>query len=354
MSAEEKLESNLANVENNSLNSDEILTEETNKSESKVVLNESFKLNEKIDFLGQKRILIDTNSSKSVLQLARKNRVVHEYYKELLKNDYILYFHQGTISKFYKRQFVHELFKRKDLIKYKDVYYTLDHPEGRKINDKVDKKLIVIFTCMPNKEDYDSPLMPRRMFPKFFNGIERSLVKHVYTMRIMDLNTSHGSHYISTTNFPTYEEEIQEAILKVQEELGIEKQNIVFYGGSKGGTGVIFHGAAMNVKTLAVDPILSTGGKLEFNDRRFLKGLRRADLIPDINENLNKTNEFKKFVICSENSEPYFEVTNTIDQGKVTLLNMQDDNIKTHPDVSRNSVPEQLAILNNLRTGNLW
>ncbi|PNZ39170.1 hypothetical protein CD150_13025, partial [Staphylococcus ureilyticus] len=104
--------------------------------------------------------------------------------------------------------YVEELFQRKDLIKSNDIFYTLDKPIDRKVNNEVPKKLLVIFTCMPNSSDYDSSLMPKRMFPKFFNGIERSLVKNVYTMRIMDLNVSHGSHYISTSNFPDYEKNI--------------------------------------------------------------------------------------------------------------------------------------------------
>src|SRR5699024_4504068 len=153
-----------------------------------------------------------------------------------LKNDYILYFHEGTISKFYKRKFVNELFQRKDLKKYNDLFYTLDKPIGRKLNNKAPKKLLIIFTCMPNLNEYDSSLMPKRMFHKFFDGIERSLVKNVYTMRIMDLNVSHGSQYISTSNYPEYEKDIQNSILSVKEQLGIEDENIVLYGGSKGGT----------------------------------------------------------------------------------------------------------------------
>ena len=92
------------------------------------------------------------------------------------------------------------------LIRHKDTFYTIDEPANKKLNDEVPKKLLVIFTCMPDAKRYDSSLIPNRMFPKFFDGIERSLVKNVYTLRIMDLNVSHGLHYISTTNHPEYEE----------------------------------------------------------------------------------------------------------------------------------------------------
>ncbi len=201
--------------------------------------------------------------------------------------------------------------------------------------------------CQANQK-YDNSLMPNRMFPIFFNGIERNLVKNVYTMRIMDLNCSHGSHYISTTNYPTFEKEIQEAILNVQNQLGIEKENIILYGFSKGATGALYHGSALDLKTLSVDPILSIGGKLEQNDRRFLKGLRREHLVPDINKYLNISNEFKKYVICSEQVELYYEITSLLESEKIKMLNFIDPHIKYHPDISRNTVPEQLAILNKL------
>ncbi|MEB6215592.1 hypothetical protein BUZ94_08420 [Mammaliicoccus sciuri] len=322
--------------------------------ELEVVAKDVYDLKDKIVFDGRKRILINTESNKNLLQLARKDKELHEKYKELLANDYVLYFHQKGISKFYKREHVGELFQRKDLKQHKGVFYTLDNPVGRKLNTQTEKKLIVIFSCMPDAKRYDSALMPNRMFPMFFKGIERNLVKNLYTMRVMDLNCSHGSHYISTTNYPDFELDIQNAIKKVKEELGIEDKNIVLYGFSKGATGAIFHASAMDLKCLAVDPILSIGGELEQNDRRFLKGLRRENIVPDINENLEVSNNQKKFVICSELVEKYYEYSNTLTKDKVNLINVLDDHIKYHPDISRNTVPEQFAIINNLFSENTY
>ncbi|AID00578.1 hypothetical protein BE24_00205 [Staphylococcus xylosus] len=310
-----------------------------------------YRINEPIDFNNDKRILIDTESNLNYLEMVRKNPELHEQYKTLLKNDYILYFHQGTISKFYKRKHVKELFQRKDLKQFRDLFYTLDEPEGRKVNENVPKKLLVIFTCMPNLQEYDSALMPKRMFPKFFDGIERSLVKNVYTMRIMDLNVSHGSHYISTTNYPEYEEDVQDAIRYAASNLGVEDENVVLYGGSKGGTGALYHGAALDFKTVAVDPIVNIGGNLAQNDRRFMKGLRKEDLVPSIEQHLKQSNDAKKYVICCDNVKYYFDETNRIDNQLINKINLDDDMVVNHPDVSRNSVPEQLMLLNGLLLG---
>ena len=106
----------------------------------------------------------------------------------------------------------------------------------------------------------------------------------------------------------------------------------------------------MDYKTLAVDPILNIGGKLYGNDRRLLKGLRKEDLVPDINNNVAKSNLFDKIIICSENVSNYYEQVLRIDSDSIRVLNMPDDMITSHPQVSPNTVPEQLMILNMLLT----
>ncbi|MCD8769769.1 accessory Sec system protein Asp2 [Mammaliicoccus sciuri] len=312
---------------------------------------EKYNLNEKITFKDQEKIWVNTNSEKNILQLARKNTNVMEIYKELIKNDYILYLHKDKISRFCKREHVQHLFKGLDLKKYNNIYYRLHKPQGRKVNDKTPKKLIVIFARMPGADMYDNAKIPERMFPPSFTNIERSLVKNVYIMRIMDLNVSHGSFYVNTINNPTYEEDIQSAIKYTMNEIGIEKENVVLYGFSRGGSGALYHGALNDFKTLAVDPLLNIGGKLSSNNRRLLLGLRKDDVTPDINSYLDKSNELKKVIICCENITLYYEQIKKIDNKKVMIINMKDDKITSHPEVSPNTVPEQLMILNNLLSG---
>ena len=137
---------------------------------------EIFNLNEKIKFEDQERIFINTNSEKNLLELSRKNEELKEKYKELLKNDYILYLHKDMISKFCKREKVNKLFtKEHNFQQHKDVFYRLKAPQGRKVNDKVAKKLLVIFAKMPGAEQYDSAKIPHRMLPPFFEDIERNI-----------------------------------------------------------------------------------------------------------------------------------------------------------------------------------
>ncbi|MGO2099655.1 MAG: XcbB/CpsF family capsular polysaccharide biosynthesis protein [Vagococcus salmoninarum] len=295
-----------------------------------------------------KRVIVKTNTSQNLIQLARTDPDAYRIYKDLLKNDYILYLHSDGESKLYKRTFIHELWKRKDLISEGNLYYTLDEPQNTKLNKQnYQPKLLVIFTCMPDSESYDSSLTTDRMFPKFFNGIERSLIKNVYIMRIMDLNCSHGSHYINTVNNSWMEEEVVSAITSVKEKLNITLDDITLYGASKGGSGSLYFGAKMDCKCLSVDPIISLE---EYNekDTHFLKDLRVVDISTAINDNLQQHSQRKKFLIGSENVKFNFSKISTIVGENLTIINEKDEHIITHADVSRNTVPIQLMLLNYL------
>lgn len=305
-------------------------------------------LDDEYEILNTKVVEVILNSEKNIIELARKNEDAYHLYKDLLANDYILYFHTEGISKLYKRSYVKELWRRNDLMQQGSSFYTLDEPKDKKDNKSEDnKKLLVIFTCMPAADVYDNYLMTDRMFPKFFNGIERSLVKNVHTMRIMDLNCSHGSHYINSTNNHDLETDISNAIHRVKDELGIEEDDIVLYGASKGGTGSLYYGAKLDLKCLAIDPIISLG---EYNvkDDHFLKGLRKEDISEDINNNLSKQSTKEKHIIGSENVEFNFSMISKIQGNNINKINRVDEHIKSHPDVSRNSIPEQLMLLNKM------
>src|SRR5699024_10112660 len=70
--------------------------------------------------------------------------------------------------------------------------------------------------------------------------------------------------------------------------------------------------------------------------------------IPTINSSVKENNQSAKFVICSENSKKYYNEIIRLDNKYFNILNMNDDNINTHPEVSQNTVPEQLMLINIL------
>jgi len=309
--------------------------------------NRVYNLDDQISFDNSKQILINTGHDQNMIQLVKNDKKAYELYKTLLENDYVLYGHEDHISKFYKREHVSELSQMDNLIHYNGVFYTIEEPSGRKVNELIPKRLLVLFTCMPGTDYYSSSLIDR-MFPRFFDGIEKNLVKNLYVMRFMDLNCSHGSHYVNTINFNDYETAIQNAILKVISNLDINKENVVLYGASKGGTGALLHGSALDIKALAVDPILHLGEYNNKNDLHFLKNMRDEDVTHKINHYLNDCKSNDKYIICSRNVKFNYEQIQNINKDKIKIMEMVDDMITSHPEVSRNPVPEQLMILNML------
>src|SRR5699024_6917802 len=72
--------------------------------------------------------------------------------------------------------------------------------------------------------------------------------------------------------------------------------------------------------------------------------------IPTINSSVKENNQSAKFVICSENSKKYYNEIIRLDNKYFNILNMNDDNITTHPEVSQNTVLEQFMLRNMILT----
>lgn len=299
----------------------------------------------------KEKVVVETFQTDNLLMLAQKFKNTEKMYQELLKNDFILYFHEKDQSYFCKRYLFEHLWKRKDLIKEGSLFFTIDEQNENKMTTLQRKKLLVIFSCMPTMEKYNSHTAAERCFVPFFPSIARSLVKDVLIMRIMDLNLSHGSHYISTENYPEMENDIQNAIKKVAFDHLIDVEDIVLYGISKGGTGALYHGALADYNVLAVDPILSVEEYNQDGNQHFLKNLRRIDLTDDLNRNLEKCSR-KKIIISNENITFNYKKINELTVDKVNLVSIQDNTVNHHTELSKNTIPEQLSLLNGLFSEN--
>jgi len=185
------------------------------------------------------------------------------------------------------------------------------------------------------------------MLPDFFMTIDKYLVKNVHILRIMDLNLSHGSHYCNTINYTTMENDIQSCIKHIQSKLNIENENTVLYGVSKGGTGAILHGSALDLKLLAVDPIIDLA-EYNMSDDHFLKGFRKENLSSQIQKNLLTLDTNEKFIFCSQIIKFNYNALQDIKSSQVKKIDIVDNNITHHNNLSKNCVPQQLMILNKL------
>lgn len=108
---------------------------ENNKTIQRIYIDEVYEL------LNTRVVEVVLKTDKNIIQVSRDNKKVYDLYKNLLQNDYVLYYHANGISRLYKREFIHELWKRKDLYKQGDLFYTLDSPQDKKVNSSEKSKI---------------------------------------------------------------------------------------------------------------------------------------------------------------------------------------------------------------------
>ncbi|MDG6136751.1 XcbB/CpsF family capsular polysaccharide biosynthesis protein [Lactococcus petauri] len=293
------------------------------------------------------KIALDLKDKRNILELSKENSMVYEIYKDLLSHDYMFYFQSGTKSYFIKRKLIKNIWKRNDLMQYGDLFYTIEQPLENKIHSVTPMRLIVVFSSVTS-ENYYSPNIGIRCFTKNFSSIQKSVLKNTMVMRIMDLNLSHGSHYINTDNYPNFEEDVQESIIKVMLQYGIHKDNVVFYGASGGGTGALYHSLLGDYNSVCVDPVISLA---EYNntmgDKYFIKGLRKESILEDIEKLLNRDLCYKKIIIGSPAIPFNYRLYSKLIGEVIDIFDIFDESVKFTSDVSLGCILEQVTLINN-------
>lgn len=314
---------------------------ETNNKLLNIVYSESI-----IDY-NYEKIVVDLKDKRNILELSKNNYKVYEIYKELISHDFMFYFHSGNKSYFIKRKLIKNIWKRNDLVQYGDLFYTIEKPLENRTNSWSPLRLIVMFSSMTDDEYY-SPNIGLRCFTKNFPSIQKSIVKNTMIMRIMDLNLSHGSHYINTDNYPNFENDVQESIINVMSQYNIHKDDVVLYGGSKGGTGALYHSLLGDYNSISIDPIISL---LEYNemmkDSHYLKGLRKESILEDLKELSRKDLDYGKIIIGSPAIPFNYRLFSQLKNDNIKIQDIFDESIKSHPDISLSCISEQVTYLNN-------
>lgn len=314
---------------------------ETNNKLLNIVYSESI-----IDY-NYEKIVVDLKDKRNILELSKNNYKVYEIYKELISHDFMFYFHSGNKSYFIKRKLIKNIWKRNDLVQYGDLFYTIEKPLENRTNSWSPLRLIVMFSSM-TADEYYSPNIGLRCFTKNFPSIQKSIVKNTMIMRIMDLNLSHGSHYINTDNYPNFENDVQESIINVMSQYNIHKDDVVLYGGSKGGTGALYHSLLGDYNSISIDPIISL---LEYNemmkDSHYLKGLRKESILEDLKELSCKDLDYGKIIIGSPAIPFNYRLFSQLKNNNIKIQDIFDESIKSHPDISSSCISEQVTYLNN-------
>lgn len=313
--------------------------------------------NQKIPNGNFDKVIINLKSKRNIIQLARSEKKFYDLYINMLQKDYMFYMHTNEKSYFIKRKLLSTIWQRTDLNQYGDLFYSIEDTPVERMNRLAPRRMVVIFSSMPAASDYFSPNIGTRCFYKNFPSLPKHVIKNTIIMRIMDANLSHGSHYISTPNYPNFEAEVQGAIKQAMEEYAIDKDDVVLYGGSKGGTGALYHGLLGDYKVVAVDPIISLKEYSELDDdSHFLKLFREPSLegkLKELAENPELVNE--KLIIGSPTVIFNYRIYSKLANQQIKIMDIFDSGIKVHADVAKYSNIEQVTAINNflLQSANL-
>lgn len=297
-------------------------------------------------YLQYDKLVIDVKKNESLLWLAKNAKIYYNIYQKLLNHNYMLYMHTGRKSYFIKRHLLKHIWQRTDLIQCGELFYTIEDSLPEKKNRLAPNRLVIVFFSYPEEEEYYSPNIGVRCFTKNVPSLPQHLVKNTKIMRIMDANLSHGSCYMNTKNYPTFESDVQTAIEEVMKKYKVNKEDVVLYGN---GTGALYHALLGDYKCVCIDPIINIKEyDRSINDSHFYRNGDVEDLVPKLKQLVKKCQQ-KKVIIGFPhiifNNEFYFQSTN---KKIIDLVPIFDTAMKEHRDIVPNSIVEQMTSINEL------
>ena len=331
--------------------------------ELKIVLTEEM-LKEPLDFeLPTQTLYIDRSKvgdikerGHNLIGFARREKRATELIVKLASNGFFLVSSLAGNSKFEKFTTAKEFqsnIKVKNLQIYNNIYYTLEKP----LLNFAPNRLIVIFSSVADRA-FNADIAVRNFFTNF-GTISKYIPQNSYILRIADVGGVIGNFYMNTTFSNTIEDDIQGLLKYILKSNNIDKNSVVLYGGSKGGTAALYHGILGKYKAVAVDPIVSDEYHEQHSkDSHFTKQYGEYRIYPKTKQDkfttLMKTNDISENIniIYSEQS-PIYEAINSIikendKDNKINYINVCHPQIKTHPDVAAKTINILMLVINNL------
>lgn len=331
--------------------------------ELKIVLTED-NINQKLEFkLPTKTLYIDRSKvgninerKHNLIGFSRREKNITELIVRLSSNGFFLV-HSGngisTFKKFTNAEEFKSNIKVDNLEIYNNIYYTLEKP----ILKFGKNRLIVIFSSVADRA-FHADISIRNFFSNF-GTISKYIPQNSYVLRIADIGGIIGSFYMNTTFSNSIEDDIQGLLKFILESLNINKENMILYGGSKGGTASLYHGILGGYKSIAVDPIVSDEYHEQFSrDSHFTKQYGKYKVYPQSKQekftSLMKMNIIPKNIniIYSQQSPIYGAINHIIrdndKENKINYLNVCHPMIKTHPDVASKTINILMLVMNNL------
>ena len=334
--------------------------------ELKVLLTEEM-LKKTLDFeLPTQTLYIDRSGvgdikerEHNLIGFSRREESVNELVVKLASKGFFLVSSLNGNSRFEKFTTAKEFktnIKVDNLQIYNGLYYTLEKP----LLEFASNRLIVVFSSVADRA-FNADVSIRNFFTNF-GTISKYIPQNSYVLRIGDIGGIIGSFYMNTTFSNTIEEDIQGLLKSILESNSIAKEDVVLYGGSKGGTSALYHGVLGGYKCVAVDPIVSdTYHEESSGDSHFTKEYGGYRIYPQTKQdkfrNLMKITAIPDNIniIYSEQSPVYGAINSIIKENdlgqKIKYLNVCHPKIKTHPDVAAKTINILMLVMNNLFYG---
>ena len=294
----------------------------------------------------------DKVDGESIITLARKDPATKEKLVEMANAGFHLYVLRDGVSSMVHHRRIRTLWRNvisgEIAVDGNDIFYKLEAASG-----VGEPRLLVVFSAIAATM-YTPSLM--RHFEQNFATIGKYVPKNTHILRIADFGGVVGSFYLNSNALPRNEEYIHDRIAAIAAKLGVASENILLYGNSKGGTAAAFYAMRHGWRGVAVDPILSdehyikNHRDLHFTEGTFpaTKQARFAELVQAVHP------EVRLSVICSSRSPQFPYIDETLIsrfRDRFLFLNSENAEIRTHPDVGRQTLPHTLAQINRHLAG---
>lgn len=289
----------------------------------------------------------DERMKHNIYGLARSEAKVKSLVEQFSNLGFYLVAHKNGISTFY-RYGAKELFdalvlKSEKYKRYGEIYYSLDYPDfGVKPS-----RLLVVFSSVADFS-YNADI-ERRCFFKNFTTISKYVPYDTIVVRVSDFGGVVGNFYLNSNYSNEIESDIQKLLYDLEGMTGVKKENTILYGGSKGGTGALYHGLKGGYYFVAVDPIVSDEHYEEkHNDRHFTKNTFPVTKKDKFDNLLLECEKTKGYIISSHNSPIYKYLSSMNFPKDVSLIDVRHKNIKDHSDVGVNTINLLMLLINSI------
>lgn len=289
-----------------------------------------------------------------LMKLALKNKHAKDLLIRLTNLGFSLYYNAADESRFIRHdRIVHHWPAVKDgtfTASDDGIVHQFEQPESGEI-----RRLVVVFSPINSK--------PRliRYFRPSFATLMKYIPRDTAILRIADVGGVKGAFYLDTSFMPDNSSRIRRLIQSTVDEHGVDADNVVLFGASKGGTGALFHGLTGGWKFVSVDPIVTDSWYEQYeNDYHFTahrvfprpKQEVFTELVGRVAS--ERRGHSPNSVIVTSSRSPQYAYTSEIIRplrDSLSVLDSGNPNILKHPDVAPKTIYAQVMAINTLLLG---